>query len=114
MEPTLRAGDRLLVRRGVEAPRPGALVVVRLPDGPDGPRPEAVKRLRRVEPSGALWVESDALGVGTDSWTLGALPPDHLLGRVVLRLPRRRDGRGAAPWRAVSGPRPGRWARGRR
>ena len=88
MEPTLREGDRLLVRRGGAA-RPGAIVVVRLPDGPDGPRPVAVKRLRRVQPSGALWVESVALGVGTASWTGGALPPDHLLGRVVLRLPRR-------------------------
>ncbi len=109
MEPTLRQGDRLLVRRGT-AVRPGALVVVRLPDSPDGPRPNAVKRLRRVEPSGALWVESDALGVGTDSWTVGALPPDHLLGRVVLRLPRP-----PAAWRrAVSGARSVRWGRGRR
>nr|WP_269812925.1 S24/S26 family peptidase [Ornithinimicrobium sediminis] len=102
MEPTLRTGDRLLVRLvdpaqrrptdaagGRARPRAGDLVVVRLPDGPQGPRPWAVKRLRRVEPSGALWVESDAPGVGVDSWTVGALPSDRLLGRVILRLPGR-------------------------
>ncbi|MDL4777145.1 MULTISPECIES: S26 family signal peptidase [Thermomonosporaceae] len=33
MEPTLRAGDRLLVRRGVR-PRTGQIVVVRVPDPP--------------------------------------------------------------------------------
>lgn len=111
MEPTLHDGDRLLVRRGSRLVRPGALVVVRLPDGPDGPRPVAVKRLRRVERSGALWVESDATGVGIDSWTLGALPPDHLLGRVVVRLPRPRDRE-----RGVNGSplRHARWGRGRR
>ena len=38
MEPTLRDGDRLLVRYGART-RPNALVVVRLPD-----RPIAVKR----------------------------------------------------------------------
>ncbi|MGH3501444.1 MAG: S24 family peptidase, partial [Nocardioidaceae bacterium] len=52
MEPTLRAGDRLLVRYGA-TPRLGRLAVVRLPD-----RPIAVKRVTaRVD--GGWWVERD-------------------------------------------------------
>lgn len=94
MEPTLREGDRLLVRYGAR-PHTGDLVLVRLPDGPHGPRPLSVKRLTRVETDGSWWVESDNLGAGSDSWTLGALALDRLVGRVVLRLvllrlPRRR------------------------
>lgn len=88
MEPTLQDGDRLLVRYGAP-PHTGDLVLVRLPDGPHGPRPLSVKRLTRIEPDGSWWVESDHLGAGTDSWTVGALAPAALVGRVVLRLPRR-------------------------
>ena len=88
MEPTLHDGDRLLVRYG-SRPHTGDLVLVRLPGGPDGPRPLAVKRLTRVEQDGSWWVESDNLGVGTDSWTVGALAPDQLVGRVVIPVPRR-------------------------
>lgn len=89
MEPTLIAGDVLLVRHAAEG-RPGDVVVVHLPQGPEGSRPVAVKRLTRVEPDGGLWVESDALGAGTDSWTLGALPADALVAVALLRLPRLR------------------------
>jgi signal peptidase I len=42
MEPTLYAGDLLLVRWGAR-PRPGRLVVVVLPEGPDGPRPTGLR-----------------------------------------------------------------------
>lgn len=87
MEPTLRDGDRLLVRYAA-APRVGRLVVVALPDGPQGPRPLAVKRLTRLEADGGLWVESDNAAVGTDSWTVGALPGGALRAVVVSRLPR--------------------------
>ena len=44
MEPTLHEGDRLLVLHGARA-RVGRMAVVRLPPGPDGPRPLAVKRV---------------------------------------------------------------------
>ena len=91
MEPTLVEADRVLLVYGVRA-RLGDVVAVRLPDSPDGPRPVAIKRLTRREPDGRLWVESDATGVGTDSWRVGALPPEALLAVAPLRLPR--HGRG--------------------
>ena len=80
MEPTLRDGDRLLVRAGGR-PVPGRLAVVRLPGG----RPVAVKRLGRREPGG-WWVERDNPAEGVDSWLLGALPDGDLLGVVAVRL----------------------------
>lgn len=88
MLPTLRDGDRVLVR--YQAPvRTGQIVLVRLPDSSHGPRPIAIKRLRRIEPGGWLWVESERPGAGTDSWDTGALAPTALMGRVLMRLPRR-------------------------
>lgn len=93
MEPTLREGDRLLVLYAGK-PRVGCLALVRLPPGPDGPRPLAVKRLRRREPDG-WWVEGDNLGAGVDSWTVGTLPDADVVARVLLRLPR--GGRLATP-----------------
>lgn len=87
MLPALRAGDRLLVWHGM-TPRVGRLALVRLPDGPVGPRPLAVKRVTRRQPDGWWWVESDNLGAGVDSWTVGALPPHATVGRVLCRLPR--------------------------
>jgi hypothetical protein len=90
MEPTLYDGDRLLVRYGGR-PRAGRLGVVRLPD-----RPIAVKRLVRKVDEG-WWVERDNPDAGVDSWLVGAVPDEHVLGCVVLRLwpPRRRRRPGA-------------------
>jgi phage repressor protein C with HTH and peptisase S24 domain len=87
MEPTLLPGDRVLVRYGARV-RPGDLVLVDLPPGPDGPRPLAVKRATRRESGDRWWVESDNPSHGTDSRTLGALPASAVRARVVLRLPR--------------------------
>lgn len=84
MRPTLRDGDRLLVRTvrpGDPAPRPGTLVVVRLP----GDRPEAVKRLLRREPEG-WWVERDNPAEGVDSWQVGAIDEPDLVGVVLARI----------------------------
>lgn len=81
MRPTLAEGDRLLVRWGVPAAAPGRLVVVRLPGG----RPVSVKRLVRREPEG-WWVERDNPAEGVDSWAVGAVPPEDLLGVVVARV----------------------------
>ncbi|WP_254185482.1 S24 family peptidase [Nocardioides panacis] len=86
MRPTLRDGDRLLVRHGA-APRPGDLVVVRLPDGV-----VAVKRatMRR---DGGWWVERDNPDEGVDSWQVGAIPEADVLAVVRLRVwPLRRPG----------------------
>ena len=79
MEPTLYDGQRLLLLHGAR-PRPGRLAVVRLPDGV-----VAVKRVTHREPGG-WWVERDNPAVGVDSWTVGAIPDDAVVARVLLRL----------------------------
>lgn len=79
MEPTLRDGDRLLVRHGAD-PKRGDLAVVRLPD-----RPLSVKRVTRRDPDG-WWVERDNPVEGVDSWLVGAIPPEDVVARVVARV----------------------------
>jgi signal peptidase I len=103
MEPTLHAGDRLVVLRGVP-PRIGRLAIVRLPpDGDAVARPLAVKRVTRRDPDdpGRYWVEADNQGAGgvVDSWTLGqGLPRSDLRAVVLFRVPGR-------PMIGVPGPR---------
>ena len=82
MLPTLRSGDRLLVRHG-SPPRVGDLVVVRLPGRADGV--VAVKRASARTAEG-WWVERDNPGEGVDSWSVGAVPVDHVVARVLARL----------------------------
>jgi phage repressor protein C with HTH and peptisase S24 domain len=79
MEPTLYDGDRLLVVHGAK-PRLGRLALVRLPD-----RPLAVKRVTRQVPDG-WWVERDNPDEGVDSWTVGAVRPDDVAARVIVRV----------------------------
>ena len=79
MEPTLYDGDRLLLVHGAR-PQPGRMAVVRLPDGV-----VAVKRVVRQEAEG-WWVERDNPAVGVDSWTVGALPDEAVVARVVCRV----------------------------
>ncbi|WP_254790649.1 S26 family signal peptidase [Blastococcus tunisiensis] len=81
MSPTVRHGDRLLVRRvrhgaGVA---PGTVVLARFPS-----RPEllVVKRVRRAVPGGH-WVEGDNAFVADDSRAFG---PATVVGRVVARM----------------------------
>jgi len=103
MHPTLRDGDRLLVRavRAGRAARAGDLVIVRLPGG----RPEAVKRLVGRQ-DGGWWVERDNPAEGVDSWLVGAIPDGDLLGVVRARLwPRPRRFRAGAGTSAGPGPR---------
>lgn len=85
MEPTLRDGDRLLIRyAGV--PTPGRLAVVRLPPEVDGTRrPVAVKRLSRPVEDG-WWVERDNPSEGVDSWLVGAIPAPDVVALVLVRL----------------------------
>jgi hypothetical protein len=83
MLPTLRDGDQLLVRWG-GVPRPGRLVVVRLPDADDGPRPVSVKRAVRRDDDG-WWVERDSPTEGVDSWQVGPVPDADVLGVVLAR-----------------------------
>jgi nickel-type superoxide dismutase maturation protease len=99
MQPVLRPGDWLLVRRGARI-TPGHVVVARHPR-------EArliVKRVAWRDRDG-WWLESDNQRAPgrQDSWDFGAVPDDLILGRVIarywprpsvrLRAPRR--GRGA-------------------
>ena len=87
MSPTVRDGDRLLVRRvrAVSAVRPGDVVLARFPARPGL---LVVKRVvRAVE--GGHWVQGDNPGVTDDSRAFG---PAVVVGRVVARL-RPRPGR---------------------
>ncbi len=92
MRPALAPGDRLLVVHG-GAMRPGAVCVVRLPDGT-----VAVKRATYRHEDG-WWVERDNPVVGVDSWRVGAIPDGDVLAVAVARawprptLLRRRTGR---------------------
>lgn len=80
MLPTLRDGDRLLVRYAARR-RPGRVALVRLPDGV-----VAVKRLAHREPDGSWWVERDNPREGVDSWAVGAVPPADVWAVAALRL----------------------------
>lgn len=97
MEPTLRAGDRLLARRPLHRrgrwPRVGDVVVVRLPG-----RGEAVKRVAATagQPSqvggavrrlgaGEVAVVGDRPELSTDSRHLGPLPLGAVRAVVVAR-----------------------------
>ena len=84
MSPTVRHGDRLLVRRvGPGEPvRRGEVVLARFPS-----RPEllVVKRVRRTVPGGH-WVEGDNPFVTDDSRAFGtAVVVGRVLGRLTPR-----------------------------
>ena len=111
MEPALRHGDRVLVRRaGVRKVRRGQLVILAVDDPaaaagtgrtlvvkraaalPGDPVPRAqVPALAGVPedrvPAGALVVLGDNAALSDDSRRLGYLPADRLVGVVVRRLP---------------------------
>ncbi|WP_340540708.1 S24/S26 family peptidase [Nocardioides sp. GXZ039] len=80
MLPTLRPGDRLLVRGRVE-PRVGDVVVARFADDT-----AVVKRIAERRAAG-WWLLSDNAAEGLlDSRSRGAVPEDAVLGVVVARL----------------------------
>ncbi len=81
MSPTVRSGDRLLVRRvsSGRAVRVGDVVLARFPARPDL---LVVKRIRREVPGGH-WVEGDNPFVTDDSRAFGTAVA---VGRVVARL----------------------------
>lgn len=80
MEPTLHDGDRLVVHYGGR-PRPGRVVVVRLPGRAD----LSVKRIGWRDADG-WWVERDNPREGVDSWQVGAVDSDHVLAVALVRL----------------------------
>ena len=81
MSPTVRHGDRLLVRRVRDAGtvRSGDVVLARFPSRPDL---LVVKRVRRAVPGGH-WVEGDNPLVTDDSRVFGTAV---VVGRVVGRI----------------------------
>jgi len=81
MSPTVRHGDRLLVRRVRDAGtvRSGDVVLARFPSRPDL---LVVKRVRRAVPGGH-WVEGDNPLVTDDSRVFGTAV---VVGRVVARI----------------------------
>jgi nickel-type superoxide dismutase maturation protease len=87
MEPALRPGDWLLVRRGLRAGRPprirpGQVVIARHPGDPGL---LLVKRAARPGPGG-WWLASDNPDAGAvDSRHFGPVPPGLIEGRVLLR-----------------------------
>ena len=87
MEPALRPGDWLLVRRGMREGRPprvrpGQIVIARHPGEPGL---LLVKRAARRDRAG-WWLESDNPGAGAvDSHSFGAVPAGLIEGRVLLR-----------------------------
>jgi SOS-response transcriptional repressor LexA len=100
MRPTLRPGDRLLVRYGARV-RPGRLVLARFSDGT-----LTVKRAaeRRSTSSGlpGWWLTSDNPVVGVDSRHRGPVPDEAVLGVAVARVwprprPMRHPGRTTIP-----------------
>jgi nickel-type superoxide dismutase maturation protease len=86
MVPTLRHGDRVLVRYRARA-RPGDVVVATRPDQPSL---VIVKRAVRRE-AGGWWLEGDNPFGSDDSRAFGLVADAAILGRVVGRLGR--------PWR---------------
>ena len=81
MSPTVRHGDRLLVRRVRPSGPvdPGDVVLARFPSRPDL---LVVKRVRRAVPGGH-WVEGDNSLVTDDSRAFGTAV---VVGKVVARM----------------------------
>ena len=87
MEPALRPGDWLLVRR-TRRIRPGQIVLARHPGQPDL---LIVKRAARRD--GGWWLESDNPAAGAvDSRRFGAVPVPLIVGRLLARYGRPRTG----------------------
>lgn len=85
MEPTLRAGDWVLVGRNRPAgPRLGQVVVV---EHPHRPRLELIKRVSALSRQRRLvWVGGDNRGATSDSEDFGPLPLEALRGVVLARI----------------------------
>ncbi|MFJ2907095.1 nickel-type superoxide dismutase maturation protease [Streptomyces sp. NPDC087212] len=87
MVPTLRHGDRLVVRYGARI-RPGDVVVLRHPFQQDL---LVVKRAAQRR-DGGWWVLGDNPGAGGDSTDYGTVPEELVLGRVRWRYRPRGEG----------------------
>ena len=101
MEPALRPGDWLMVRR-TRRIRAGQIVLARHPGRPDL---LIVKRVARQTPAGGWWLESDNPGAGAvDSRRFGPVPGSLIEGRVLVRYWRPRDTKTRRPRRSTGPP----------
>jgi hypothetical protein len=84
MLPTLREGDRLLVRHGGRV-RPGSLVVATFPDGTLAVK-RAVDERRTSRGAPGWWLLSDNPDEGVDSRHRGPVPAERVGAVVLARL----------------------------
>ncbi len=84
MLPTLREGDRLLVKYAA-TPREGSLVVARMPDGTLALKRAVERRTMRTGAEG-WWLLSDNPDEGIDSRHRGPVASEAVLGVVLLRV----------------------------
>jgi phage repressor protein C with HTH and peptisase S24 domain len=80
MQPTLRAGDLLLVHYDA-TPQPGRIAVVRLPGRSD----LSIKRIGWAD-SGGWFIERDNPAEGVDSWQVGSVQSDAVVAIALLRV----------------------------
>ena len=80
MDPTLHDGDRLLIRYGA-VPRPGRVVVVKLPDRSG----LSVKRIGWADSDG-WWIERDNPTEGVDSWQTGPVRSDAVVAIALCQV----------------------------
>ncbi len=85
MELALREGDWVIVDEGAyrrRAPRVGDVVVAA---DPREPWRVVMKRVKRVEADGRLWLEGDNPAESTDSRVFGSVAASTVIGRVRWR-----------------------------
>ncbi len=85
MEPTLHAGDYLLVNRWAyrsREPAPGDIVVLRNPEAPDQ---YLVKRVLSGAPASGYIVEGDTATLSRDSRHFGPVQRHLIVGKVRAR-----------------------------
>jgi signal peptidase I len=84
MRPTLEPGDRVLLGY-LRTPRPGDVVVARLPGGVLAIKRAAERRTTELGEPG-WWLLSDNAEEGSDSRVYGAVADDDVLAVVVRRI----------------------------
>lgn len=94
MMPTYRSGDWLVVAWGAQFKIGDVILVER----EDRPGVFLIKRLERSEGSN-YWVEGDNKSISTDSREWGFIGSDEIVGRVLFRVRKSRQGRAPRKWR---------------